>query len=450
MERKVSVSLPFAPLYDVAVRNIIANTPRASGKSYEMAQKVALTKVAYPRHDIVVFRANANSLEASVVNEIVEKFVMLGYGGRVKQYSKPLRIEFDGGKSVIWFMGVSGHDKSRVRGFKPKNPLCLIVGDECQQISEESNLKHALATFRRYFDTTIDYKVILCGNPHEVKGHWWNVYVAQRKDAKGYVFINATYLDIYNLLNDDILDEIALEKEINPAIYRFMYLGDLSDINGGAYPSFRRETHMLTPERANEFFANETIDQVIIGGDGAITHDMTCCNCLAVMTSGRVCVLEPFVFNPLSYGRALAPSELAELIQAYLNDLEDKYQFKANGVPVAMAIDCASADLIAQLRYILDDYYQILAFTQKNVIRNTSTTNNAFARGMCYVINYGCYKDYASNKVVNRDIPLLVEQLESVVWKNSKLDPSIPNDCSDSLVYGLCYLFENPHNLNAS
>ena len=168
MERMVSVSKPYAPFYDATIRNIIANTPRASGKSFEMAQKVAITKVAYPCHDIVVFRANANSLEASVVNEVMEKFVMLGYGSRVKQYSKPLRIELDGGKSVIWFMGVSGHDKSRVRGFKPRNPLCLIVGDECQQISEESNLKHALATFRRYLDTNIDYKVILCGNPHEV------------------------------------------------------------------------------------------------------------------------------------------------------------------------------------------------------------------------------------------------------------------------------------------
>lgn len=448
MPRKISVSAPYAPLYDPTIRNIIADTPRASGKSFEMAQKVAITKVAYPKHDIVVFRANANSLEASVCNEIMEKFVMLGYGHRVKLFSKPLRIELDGGKSVIWFLGVSGHDKSRVRGFKPKNPLCLIVADECQQISEESNLKHALATFRRYLDTSIDYKVILCGNPHEVKGHWWNGYVAQRKGAKNYVFINATYLDIYELLNEDIIEEIELEKEINPAIYRFMYLGDLTDINGGAYPSFRREKHLITLEQANEIFASEIIERVIIGGDGAITHDSTCCNPIAIMSSGRTCVLEPFVFNPLSYGRALAPSELAEDIAEYISDLEQKYQFQNNGIPVYLAVDCASADLIAQLRYILDDYYKVLAFTQKNVIRNTSTTNNAFAKDMCYIINYGGYKDYTTGRFVYCDAPLLVEQLESVVWKNSKLDPAIPNDCSDSLVYGLCTIFENPQNLN--
>jgi hypothetical protein len=168
------------------------------------------------------------------------------------------------------------------------------------------------------------------------------------------------------------------------------------------------------------------------------------------MTSGRVCVLEPFIFNPLTHGRALAPSELAEDISEYLSDIENKYQFKANGVPVYLAIDCASADLIAQLRYILDDYYRVLAFTQKNVIRNTSTTNNTFAKDMCYIVNYGGYKDYTTGRFIYSDVPLLVEQLESVVWKNSKLDPAVPNDCSDSLVYGLCTLFENPQNLNVA
>ena len=114
-----------------------------------------------------------------------------------------------------------------------------------------------------------------------------------------------------------------------------------------------------------------------------------------------------------------------------------------------MFIDCASEDLITQLSYDLDGYYQIQAYTTKNVIRNTATANNVFARNMCYVIDYGGYKDYAmGGRWVETDIPLLAEQLENVVWKNSKLDPAIPNDCSDSFVYGACVYYENPENLN--
>ena len=446
---RINVSRPYAVLYNPEVRNIIANNPRISGKSFEIAQKITATKAAYPRHDIVVFRANANSLLSSVCVEVLEKFELLGWNHRVRLKQQPLRIELDNAKSVIWFVGVSGPDRSRVRGFKPKNPLCLIMGDECQQINSEENLKHALATFRRYLDTTIDYKTVLCGNPHEIKGHWWNVYAQKLEGAPGYAHIKATYLDICKLLNADVLADIELEKQINPALYRFMYLGDLTDINGGAYPSFRRERHLITPGEAEQVFHGERIHTVIIGGDGAITHDMTCLSFIAIMESGRAAVLEPFIFNPLSYGRALAPSELADLIGLYMADMEKKYGMQANGIPVYFFIDCASEDLITQLNWSLDGYYNILAYTTKNVIRNTSTANNVFARNMVYVINYGGYKDYASGgRWIEKDIPLLAEQLETVTWKNSKLDPSIPNDCSDSFVYGACAYYENPENLN--
>ena len=444
---KITVSKPYKTFYTATQKNILCNTPRASGKSYEVAQFAALRKIEYPRHDIVIFRANANSLSASVVNEVLEKFDMLSYGDYTRVRQAPLRIDYNQGESAIYFLGVSGHDKSRVRGFKPRNPLCLIIGDECQQITEEINLQHALATFRRYFDDHIDYKTVLCGNPHEVKGHWWNAYNATHANAPEYIAVKSTYLDIYNLLNDDIRQEIELEKKINPALYPFMYLGDISELSGGAYPSFRRDKHLITPEQASEMFRGEFIETVIIGVDGAITHDMTCASPIAIMSSGRACVLEPFVFDPISHGRALAPSELSDLFLLYMRDMEKKYAFKGNNIPVVFAVDCAAEDLITQLRYSLPDYYTVLAYTGKNVIRNTSTANNVFARNIVYIINYGGYKDYTSGRFVERDVPLLVDQLESVTWKNNKLDPAVPNDASDSFVYGVCCMFENPANL---
>ena len=445
---RLSVSEPYRALYQSPKRNIIIPTPRASGKSFEISQFVSVKKLEYPKHDVVVFRANANSLVSSVCNEVLEKFEMFGMGNYVQLRTLPLRIEYKGGESCIWFSGVSGHDKSRVRGFKPKNPLCLIVGDECQQITDEDNLKHALATFRRYFDTSIDYKTVLCGNPHEVKAHWWNIYCQKYRRANTYEYINATYKDIAKVLNKDILEDIELEKEINPALYRFMYLGDLTDINGGAYPSFRREKHLITPQQAGEMFRGEIIETMIIGVDGAIAHDATGCSPLGIMTSGRAVTFERFKFDPIKYGRALAPSELAQLIARYISNLDDKYELRRNNVPVYLAVDCAAADLIAQLRYELDDYYTVLSFTAKSVTRNTATVNNVFARNAGYIIDYGGYFDYAANRFVRTETPLLVEQLESVVWKNSKLDPAVPNDYSDSFVYGACTYFENPENLD--
>lgn len=436
----------YLPLFDPTVHDIIANTPRVSAKSTHAAQMaahlVAHTCKRTPR-DIIVFRANANSLEGSVMQETEEKLTDLGTIYEV--HKGPMRIEANG--CNIYFLGVSGHDRSRVRGFKPKNKLIAIIGDECQQISSLENLKHALSTFRRYLDEGAPYKVLLCGNPHELKGHWWNMYAARMKGR--YATIRCTWRDLAKngLLGRAVIEDILLEKEINPALYRFMYEGDISELSGGAYASFRRDVHLISPERAAEITRGERIEHIIWGGDGAIMNDATAIVPLAVMSSGRAMVLERFFYDPKKQGRNLAPSEISEMISLYLEDMDAKYGIVRDGViGSTFAIDCAAADLITQLRYTVKDYHQILAFTGKNVIRNNSVVNNCFARGMLYVIDYGGYKDYTTGRFIACEDPL-AEQLETVVWKNNRLDPSIPNDISDALTYGACMYYENPENL---
>ena len=438
---------PFLPLYDDAVHDVIVNTPRASAKSFGVAQLCAhlVTYVcgeANPR-DIVVFRANSNSLAASVMTEIEDQLVE--FGAEYRTRTAPLRIEVCG--CNIYFLGVSGHDRSRVRGFHPKHKLIAIVGDECQQITSEENLKHALATFRRYLDDTAPYKVVLCGNPHEVKAHWWNTYAATYSKVR--TSIKSTWRDLHaaGVLPKATLDDILLEKRINPGVYRFMFEGDLSGMSGGAYPSFDRSRHLITPEQAREIFAGERIECVIWGGDGAITHDATAICPIAVMSSGRAAVLERFFFDPIKHGRPLAPSELADLIDRYVDEMDRKYRITTDGVCTSLfVIDGAAEDLITQLRYTLPPVHDIKAYTTKNIIRNNSAVNNVFARNMVYIIDYGGYFDYAAGRFVPCPDPL-AEQLESVVWKGAKYDPSIPNDLSDALTYGAALYYENPENL---
>ena len=436
----------YLPLFDSQVHDIIANTPRVSAKSTHAAQMAAHlvthTCKNTPR-DIIVFRANANSLEGSVMQETEEKLADLGAVFEV--HKGPMRIETNG--CNIYFLGVSGHDRSRVRGFKPKNKLIAIIGDECQQISSLENLKHALSTFRRYIDERAPYKILLCGNPHELKGHWWNVYAAGVRGR--YSSISCTWKDLAKngLLGRAVIEDILLEKEINPALYRFMYEGDISELSGGAYASFNRARHLISPERAAEMTRGERIEAILWGGDGAIMNDATALVPLAIMSSGRAFALERFIYEPQKQGRNLAPSEITELISLYLDDMDAKYGILRDGVIMStFAIDCAAADLIAQMRYTVSDYHTILAFTNKNVIRNNSVVNNCFARNMLYIVNYGGYKDYSTGRFIECDDPL-AEQLESVVWKNNRLDPAVPNDITDALTYGACMYYENPENL---
>lgn len=449
---EIVVAKPYDKLYKTKKKRIIMYSPRISGKSKAVAQFLVYYCRKYPNSEMVVARANYNALGDSLLQEILEVQEDIGFPSFFKEHKNPIYLTTLTGNRIM-FKGIGGADTSRTRGIKSKKKngqtkggnLALVFIDEAQQLKDELNLKHALATFMRNLDPTIDSKIIIAGNPEQPKGHWWNTYCKKMRNAEQYEFVDATYQDIAEFLPEDTLEDIELERQMNPAQYKFMYLGSLDDLMGGAYGQFKREKHFITEQKAGEIFAGERIEYVIFGADGAITHDATCICPIAILSSGRALALERFFYDPLASGQVLSNIQLMDLIIPYLNSLEQKYHFAEQYCEKIFAVDCAAADLIAQLRYSLDDSYVIKSFTGKAIIRNNNVVNNAFAKNVLYIKDFGGQYMWHNGKVMPDD-PLVV-QLESVVWKNYKLDPEIPNDCTDALTYGVNYYFENPDNL---
>ena len=434
----------YKKMYTTDKHNITMYTPRNSGKSVAMVQKVAYTCFKYPNKDLLVARANYSDLGDSLGNELMSLQADLGLHNFFREKKNPLRITTPLGNEIM-FKGIGGADYSRTKGIKSQQKFQLAIIDEVQQLKDELSLKQALSTIRRNMDYKNGAQIIIAGNPVEVKGHWWNVYCRQMRNAPNQEFIDATYLDILKYIPDEVLEDINIEKEMNPAQYKYMYLGSLDELQGGAYAQFDRKRHYITERQAGEMFAGESIEYVIYGGDGAITHDATCICPIAIMSSGRAVALERFFYDPLATGQALAPVQLANLIIDYLNWMEKKYNFNAYYCDKIFAIDCASTDLITQLRYDLDDSFMVKSFTQKNVLRTNAVVNDAFAKNVLYIKDFGGQYLWHSGKTMQED-PLVVE-LESVVWKNYQLDPIVPNDCTDALTYGVNYYFLNPDNL---
>lgn len=453
----MEVAKPYDRLYKTDKHRIIMYSPRLSGKSKAVVQCLFYNCIKHPGKDMLVARANYNALDDSLFNEILDIQEELGLEGFFIPKKNPLRMTTITGNNIM-FKGIGGADYSRTRGIKTvrkRQPgdnntggnLALVFIDEAQQLKDEQNLKHAIATLMRNLDTTIDdAKIIIAGNPHEIKGHWWNTYCKRMRNAPNYEFIDATYMDIKKYLSNDVLDEIETERVMNPALYKFMYLGSLDELQGGAYGQFKREKHFITEEQAGRLFAGERIAYVIFGGDGAITHDATCICPVAILSSGRALVLERFFYDPLASGQVLSTVQLVELIKRYLDDMERKYQFTRQYCEKIFAVDCASADLITQLRYELDNSYIVKSFTDKRIIQNNNVVNDAFAKNILFIKDMGGQKLYHNGMTMPSDP--LIDQLESVVWKNYKLDPLIPNDCTDALTYGVNYYFLNPDNLS--
>lgn len=450
MKQKIKIAKPYDKLLTTDKTTCIMYSPRISGKSYALGELVYLYANKYPKHDIVVTRANYNSLEDSLYNEIIAFAEVNGRGDFYYPLKSPLRIKTKLG-NTIYFKGIGGADYSRSKGFKGLNKISLIICDETQQLKDEQSLRQAVATFIRSVDADISSRVVLSGNPEMVKAHWWNAYCRKYRYAGVYEFIDANYLSIKKYLSKVTLEEIENERKYNPLMYKFLYLGELDDLAGGAYGQFKRDKHYISIEQ----WQKETVglgnmlSYIIWGGDGAITHDGTGITPIAVYSDGRAYVLERFYYNPQETGITLAPSQITELIIEYVEQLCEKYRIYDDGIGSYFAIDCAAADLVTQLRYNINGYHIVKSFTGKNVINNNSVVNNCFAKNMLKVVDFGGYYDFYGRKWVptTADTEPLIYQLESVTWKNYKLDPAIPNDYTDALTYGVNVYFNNPDNL---
>ena len=448
MRQEIKIAKPYDRILSTDKRTVIMYSPRISGKSYALGQIVYIYANMYPNHDIVVTRANYNSLEDSLYNEIIAFAEMNGVGRFYLPLRSPLRIRTRKG-NTIYFKGIGGSDYSRSKGFKGLKKISLIICDETQQLKDEQSLRQAIATFVRSIDAEINGKIILAGNPEMVKAHWWNAYCRKYRFAGVYEFIDANYMNIHKYLSSVTLEEIENERKYNPLMYKFLYLGELDELAGGAYGQFKRNRHYISIEQWQKETAGERLCYIIWGGDGAITHDSTGIVPIGVFSSGRGYVLERFYYNPLETGIVLAPSQLTELIIEYTEQMCRKYDVYSESIGSYFAIDCAAADLVTQLRYNINGYHIVKSFTGKNIINNNAVVNNCFAKNMLKVVDFGGYHDFYNRRWVptTADTEPLVYQLESVTWKNYKLDPEIPNDYTDALTYGANVYFNNPDNL---
>ena len=448
MKQEIKIAKPYDRLLTTDKTTCIMYSPRISGKSFALGQLVYIYANQYPNHDIVVTRAHYNSLEDSLYNEIIAYAETIGVPDFYIALKSPLRIKTRKG-NTIYFKGIGGSDYSRSKGFKGLNAISLIICDEAQQLKDEQSLRQAIATFVRSVDPEIKSRIVLAGNPEMVKAHWWNAYCRKYRFAGVYEFIDANYMNIRKYLSRVTLEEIENERKYNPLMYKFLYLGELDELAGGAYGQFKRDKHYISIQQWRREIAGQRLCYIIWGGDGAITHDSTGIIPIAIYSNGRGYVLERFYYDPQATGIILAPSQITDMINTYVEQMCKKYDIYSERVGSYFAIDCAAADLVTQLRYNINGYHIVKGFTGKNIIQNNAVVNNCFAKNMIKIVDFGGYYDFYANRWVptTADTEPLVYQLESVTWKNYKLDPEIPNDYTDALTYGANVYFNNPDNL---
>ena len=439
----------FEPVWTTDKNFVILSSGRDGGKT-TVARDYAMVKSNELKgRDIIVARDSysdlADSLYSSMLNYISKHKLNKIYVAK----QDPLRIKNMKTGNNIYFVGIGGADKSRTKGLETEHQVEVIIFDEMQQVREQENYEQAIASFRRLMSPTA--KVFHIFNPPRQKAHWVNVWAKLKESDPDYLVIKSSWQDMIHYLNDIDIKEILKMEVIDKDEYDWLYMGKTVGGLGSVYPQFKPEKHLLTFADAQKKFYGHKIISLIIGGDNAVSRDGTCLCPIAIFDNGQCCVLDLFYHDPKMSGDK-SVSELVPLMVTWLKEIEKKYNLNYNGdhVPIAFVIDGSviGIELAKQLRFVLNDRYDIIRYSEKKVVEMASNLKSVFARNMLYIIDFGGHYNYVLNRFEKR-YNVLAEQVESLIWneKGTGFDPIIPNDACDALTYGANAIFKNPFNL---
>lgn len=451
----------YKEVFNFEKRFIFLRGGRVSGKTVVTSQLIVFLSAVHFNRDVIICRDSYSDLANSTYTELRTFIAENNINDQFDFKVAPLYIRNKNTNCNIYFVGIGGSDKHRTKSFKPEHKLSAVLFEELQQTKDQENLAQAHASFRRHLDTDIG-TIIHIYNPPSQNSHWTNVFYNIKKQDQDWLCINSDYRDIVNFINDVDLKEILKMKFADPIRYNWLYLGETGGGFGSVYPQFKREKHLRPAREIIDKFAytrgltlsdeavrlrfGQMIQAIVIGGDGAVTHDATALCPEFLMRNGQIVIPEQFYHDPLRSGQ-LASAELMPHILRYIKEMEKKYAISYD-VPMIFSIDSSSTELIRMLRYTLPDRYDVYSYGKQTILDMTGVVQSTLSRNIVNIMDCGGYHDYVRNEWVIAENPLVVN-LENLIWNDAQThyDPSITNDMSDAFTYATNQIFRNVHNL---
>ena len=462
---QIDVPKVYKELYMPNYKKFILASGRISGKTTNLVKIWFYFIKKYPENDIMVLQATTTEIKDSIINEI-EKFLVdmgfdVGPDERCEWYipkSKD-KIVQRGHRGRTLFKAITdsnGGKAQRTRGLTTTNLLSLVMYEEAQKNKDADVIEHSLATFVRQLDPEVkEAKIIVVGN-NETVGHWFIDFVNEKRQDPEWCYIYATCYDIWGFLNEDTKNMIEGLKKSNYLKFRQMYLGDIhANTSDVVFPQFNRSDNYKLANQLEPHY----ISTLMIGIDHATANDTFAVVPVAILDDGTVQTLEVCYDDPEETNRTLAPTEQCELLDNFLEFLNNKYGIAANQLKTVLSVDGAAAPFIAQLKHLKKtsknkDYWKFIdikGFTIKKKDENMGIIKNAFAynaddktkRKVLTILNEGSYM-WNGNPNKHR----LAHEIEAQRYKNRKLDPKIKNDLCDALEYGLVPYYRNCYNMS--
>lgn len=437
-------------------RYFILSSGRISGKTSILVAIWWTFSNKFKDRDIVVLQATATEIKDSIINEI-EKFLKnsgFDVGDDPKQEfyipkSKD-RIVRRGQEGATYFYPITdSKGGQRSRGITTGHKISLVLYEEAQKNKDANVVEQSVITFIRQLDKQA--KLIIVGN-NETVGHWFIDYVNEKRSDPEWYYIYANCYHIWNLLNEQTQKYIENYRKANYTEFRRIFLGDINaSTSDVVFPQFSRSKHY---KRIHEIPIKRIL-KLIIGIDHATANDTFAVVPIAILEDGTCQTLEVCYDDPEETNRTLAPTEQCDILEQFLEFLDNKYGIGYNQIETILSVDGAAAPFIAQLRHLkktsnktaeqrkMWKYIQIRSFTLKKKDINLGIIKNAFAYDVLIILNEGT-RMWNGGANTHR----LAREIEKQRYKNGKLNPEIKNDLCDALEYALVPYYSNCYNLS--
>ena len=224
-----------------ATRYFVVTGGRGSGKSFEVGRFISLLSFEIG-HKILFTRQTMTSAHLSIIPEFQEKIDLLNLNNSF-DIQKSEILNKDSGSRII-FKGIKTSSGDQTANLKSLQGVTTWIVDEAEELIDESTFDKINFSIRKKGKQN---RVILILNP-STKEHWiYKKFFEQEGVPENYngikknvTYINTSYLDNIDNLDESFLYDIEQVKKNNPDKYNHVILGSwLNKAEGVVFTNWR-------------------------------------------------------------------------------------------------------------------------------------------------------------------------------------------------------------------
>lgn len=248
---------------DRAHKHIILTSGRAGTKSSFAAIRSDYQLINDSSGSVVVLRKRHNKLRKTVYKEMLRGTNRLGLQKKKFKITKsPMEITYKKHGTTMYFAGSDGIDDTKGIIDEDK-PIKLVVLDELTEFFDdgegEDELLNIEATFAR--GNKGDFQMIYLFNPPKNPNAPIMQWLKKMKTRPDCIHIHTDYRDVpADWLGSDLIHSAEVLRDIDPRLYRWVWLGESVGIDEAIYYMFG-ERHIKYVTEAEKF------PIIVIGGD---------------------------------------------------------------------------------------------------------------------------------------------------------------------------------------